>query len=264
MTCGWSIAVTQLPALTAYHSPGRLRRLLAVVVATTVALSVGMTAVPAHASPSGSLTMKQAIQSHPTLKIGQRDKAVKYVKRQMGMGGKSSKFSKPLKRKIIRFERSQGMPFDGGTVTRATWRALGVPFSDTAVQARKRAAAASTPARSTGRSQAVLSEAARHAGKPYAYGGNGPGAFDCSGYTRYVFAKVGVNLPRTAAQQRGATRWVSRSDVRPGDLVFVHRGSYVSHVAIYAGNGMWWESSRPGPPVGKNPAWTSSVSFGRV
>ena len=237
---------------------------MAVAVAAAVALGVCVTAVPAQAAPSGTLTMTHAIQSHPTLQVGQRDMAVKYLKRQMGMNGKHAKFNKPLKRKIVRFERKQGMRHDGGKVTRATWRALGVPYSDRAVQARKRAASASTPARSTGRTQAVLNEAARHAGKPYAYGGNGPGAFDCSGYTRYVFAKVGVNLPRTAAQQRGATRWVSRSDVRPGDLVFVHSGSYVSHVAIYAGGSMWWESSRPGRPVGKNPAWTSSVSFGRV
>ena len=239
-------------------------RLLAVLSA--VALTLGMltvvTAPAAHAAPPKGLTMKQAVQSHPTIKVGQRDKAVKYLKRQFGMRGKHARFNKALKRKIVRFERAQGLPFDRGRVTGATWRALGVPNSKAAVTARKRASQQAS--RSTSRASAVLSEAARHAGKPYAYGGNGPYAFDCSGYTRYVFNKVGVSLPRTAAQQRGATRWISRSEVRPGDLVFVHSGSYVSHVAIYAGNNTWWESSRPGRPVGKNPAWTSSVSYGRV
>ncbi len=129
MTCGWSINLTQLPALNTQPSPGRLRRVLAVAVAAAVALGLGMTAVPAQAAPSGSVTMKQAIQSHPTLKIGERDTAVKYLKREMGMRGKHAKFNKPLKRKIVRFERQQGMRSDGGKVTRATWRALGVPYS---------------------------------------------------------------------------------------------------------------------------------------
>jgi cell wall-associated NlpC family hydrolase len=235
---------------------------LLAVVALTLSTTALVATPAAQAAPPKGLTMKQAIQSHPTLKVGQRDKAVKYLKRQLGMKGKYPRDTKVLKRKILRFERREGLPFDRGKVTGATWRALGVPYSKAAATARKRASAQAT--RSTSRASAVLREAARHAGKPYAYGGNGPYAFDCSGYTRYVFNRVGVNLPRTAAQQRGATRWISRSQVRPGDLVFVHSGSYVSHVAIYAGNNMWWESSRPGKPVGKNPAWTSSVSYGRV
>lgn len=244
--------------------PSRLSRMIAVLIAVSLGLGLSLVTAPAHAAPSDRLTMKQAVQSHPTLKLGQRDKAVKYLKRQLGMNGRHATFNKPLKRKIQRFERRQGLPFDRGVVTPATWRALGVPYSKTAAQARTRAAQASKPARSTSRHQAILSEAARHAGKPYAYGGNGPYAFDCSGFTRYVHAKVGISLPRTAAQQRGATRWISRAEVRPGDLVFVHSGSYVSHVAIYAGGNMWWEASRPGKPLGKNPAWTSSVSYGRV
>lgn len=248
--------------------PRRARRALrrSVSLMSVVALTLGMTtlvATPAaQAAPPNGLTMKQAVQSHPTLKVGQRDKAVKYLKRQFDMKRTGPRYTKALKRKVVRFERQQGMRFDRGKVTRATWRALGVPYSKAAVIARKRAT--DQVSRSTSRASAVLREAARHAGKPYAYGGNGPHAFDCSGYTRYVFNKVGVSLPRTAAQQRGATRWISRSQVRPGDLVFVHSGSYVSHVAIYAGNNMWWESSRPGKPVGKNRAWTSSVSYGRV
>lgn len=238
------------------------------VTAVTAALVAGMgtavVAAPAAAAPAAP----QAAQAHPVIKVGQKDPAVRYLKRQFGLKGKNPRYGKVVATRVARFEARAGMPRDGGKVTPATWRALGVPYSARAAKAReaakKRAAASAQASRSTGRSAAVLREAARHAGKPYAWGGNGPGAFDCSGYTRYVFAKVGVNLPRTAAQQRGATRWVSRADVRPGDLVFVHSGSYVSHVAIYAGGNMWWESSRPGRPVGKNPAWTSSVSFGRV
>jgi cell wall-associated NlpC family hydrolase len=71
-------------------------------------------------------------------------------------------------------------------------------------------------------------------------------------------------LPRTAAAIRAATKRISSSEVRPGDLVFVHSGSRVSHVAIYAGSGTWWEASNPRTGVGKHRAWTSSVSYGRL
>jgi peptidoglycan DL-endopeptidase CwlO len=242
-----------------------------VAVIATVAVSLGTpmtTAVPAHAAPLKGLTLKEAAQSHPTLTKGQRDKAVIVLKRRLDMSGRKVTYGNALQRKLMRFEHRQGMPADGGKVTGATWRALGVPYSTKAAEARrmavKRAAAASHASRSSSRSAAVLREAARHAGKPYAYGGNGPHSFDCSGFTRYVYATVGVNLPRTAAQQRAATRWISRSDLRAGDLVFVHSGSYVSHVAIYAGSNLWWEATRPGRPLGKNHAWTSSVSYGRA
>jgi cell wall-associated NlpC family hydrolase len=246
------------------------RRTTAVLAsaALTAGLATAVGAPAAQAAPTPGLSVAQAAKSHPTIKPRQRDKAVKHLKRQFDMNNRGAKYGKNLKRKVIRFERAKGLGFDRGKVTPATWRALGVPYSAKASKARevaeRRAAAMKAPSRSKGRHAAVLREASRHAGKPYIYGGNGPGGFDCSGYTRYVHAKVGVNLPRTAAQQRAATKRISRSQVRPGDLVFVHSGSYVSHVAIYAGNNMWWESSRPGKPVGKNPAWTRSVSFGRV
>lgn len=243
------------------------RRLAATATAAALVATMGtaLVAAPAAAAPAYPVAAK----AHPVIKVGQKDPAVKYLKREFGFKAKKPRYGKAIARKVARFEASQGMRRDRGKVTPATWRALGVPYSAKAAKAReaakKRAAAKAAASRgASGRAAGVLAEAARHAGKPYAYGGNGPGAFDCSGFTRYVFARNGVNLPRTAAQQRGATKWISRSQARPGDLVFVHSGSYVSHVAIYAGGNMWWEASRPGRPLGKNPAWTSSVSFGRV
>ncbi len=112
---------------------------------------------------------------------------------------------------------------------------------------------------------AILAEAAEHRGTPYRRGGSSPGrGFDCSGYVQYVFGQVGVGLPRTAAAIRRAVPQISASQAAPGDLVFVHRGRRVSHVAIYAGSGMWWEATRPGRRLNLNKAWTSRVSYGRV
>ncbi|HET8617215.1 MAG TPA: C40 family peptidase [Actinomycetales bacterium] len=105
----------------------------------------------------------------------------------------------------------------------------------------------------------VLAIAARYAGTPYVYGGTTPSGFDCSGYTAYVFAQVGIDLPRTSSAQRAATRRISRSDAMPGDLVFLP-----GHVGIYAGGGMMWDAPRTGKDVQKRPIYSSSATFGRV
>ncbi len=108
----------------------------------------------------------------------------------------------------------------------------------------------------------VVSVAATREGSPYRWGGNGPRAFDCSGLTKWSFARVGKSLPRTAHDQYRATRKISRSQARPGDLVF-YGGSYKYHVGIYAGNGKMWHAPRTGDVV-KLAKVRSSASYGRV
>jgi cell wall-associated NlpC family hydrolase len=105
----------------------------------------------------------------------------------------------------------------------------------------------------------VLGIAASLAGTPYVYGGTTPSGFDCSGYTQYVFAKAGINLPRTAAAQQQAATAVSNP--QPGDLVFF--GSPADHVGIYAGNNMMWDSPHSGADVQLQSIWSSTVTYGR-
>jgi cell wall-associated NlpC family hydrolase len=111
---------------------------------------------------------------------------------------------------------------------------------------------------------AVLSVAARYVGTPYRYGGTTPRGFDCSGYVGYVFRQLGVSLPRTANQQMHATRKVSRSQARAGDLVFFVSGGRAYHVGIYAGHNKMYDSPRTGKTISKRAIWTSAVVFGRV
>jgi cell wall-associated NlpC family hydrolase len=110
----------------------------------------------------------------------------------------------------------------------------------------------------------VVNIAASKAGAPYRYGASGPSAFDCSGFTRWVYAKVGRHLPRTSSAQAGAARQVSASNRQPGDLVFFHGGGGVYHVAIYAGGDSVWHAPRPGETVHREHIWTNAVSYGRV
>jgi cell wall-associated NlpC family hydrolase len=105
----------------------------------------------------------------------------------------------------------------------------------------------------------VLGIAAQYEGTPYRYGGTSPGGFDCSGFTQYVFSRIGVSLPRTASEQQAAVTPVSNP--QPGDLVFF--GSPAYHVGIYAGNGMMWDSPRSGEAVGKRAIWSGNVTYGR-
>ncbi|MBO5453916.1 MAG: SH3 domain-containing protein [Clostridia bacterium] len=84
----------------------------------------------------------------------------------------------------------------------------------------------------------IVSEAMKHVGKPYVYGASGPSAFDCSGFTSYVYKQYGYNLNRTAAGQNSNGTQVSRADLKPGDVVlFYDRGySSIGHAGIYIGN----------------------------
>jgi peptidoglycan DL-endopeptidase CwlO len=80
---------------------------------------------------------------------------------------------------------------------------------------------------------AVVAYARSQIGARYVSGGEGPGGFDCSGFTKTAYARIGVRLPHSSGAQAARARRISRSQARPGDLV-VGRG----HVGIYMGHGM--------------------------
>ncbi|GLY03821.1 MULTISPECIES: C40 family peptidase [Actinoplanes] len=102
-------------------------------------------------------------------------------------------------------------------------------------------------------------------GRPYRYGASGPGAFDCSGLTGYVYKKAHVTLPRTANAQYHKARKLAASEVRPGDLVFWVSGGRAYHVGIYAGGGKVWHAPKPGDHVKLADIFSrSQVRFGRI
>lgn len=106
---------------------------------------------------------------------------------------------------------------------------------------------------STRSAAVVLPTAERYIGVKYKWGGTSPtSGFDCSGYTQYVFAKHGVQLPRTSRAQAAVGERV-RLDynyLRTGDLImFASPGQAISHVAIYAGDKRIIHSSKSGAGV---------------
>ena len=83
----------------------------------------------------------------------------------------------------------------------------------------------------------IISYAYNFIGTPYVFGSNGPGAFDCSAFTKYVFAHFGIGLPRTSQSQYNAGKCISRENLQTGDLVFFNTYTYLGHVGIYIGGG---------------------------
>jgi cell wall-associated NlpC family hydrolase len=117
---------------------------------------------------------------------------------------------------------------------------------------------------SSARGSSALALAARYVGIPYVYGGTTPSGFDCSGFTQYVFNLLGFSLPRTVDEQLSATTRISRSQAVAGDLVFILSGGVTTHVGIYAGGNLMYDSPRTGESISLRSIWTSNVLFGRV
>jgi hypothetical protein len=81
-------------------------------------------------------------------------------------------------------------------------------------------------------------------GIKYKYGGKSEKGFDCSGFTGYVFAQLGMELPRSSRDQAKIGSKVAKKDLRKGDLLFFKtNGKSISHVGIYIGNGKMAHSS---------------------
>ena len=88
---------------------------------------------------------------------------------------------------------------------------------------------------------------------PYVWGAAGPTSFDCSGLVQWSFRQAGIVMPRVAADQARTGPSVAVKDLQPGDLLFYHTDptapGYISHVAMYLGNGKMIQAPEPGMDV---------------
>ncbi|MFF4292581.1 NlpC/P60 family protein [Streptomyces vinaceus] len=110
---------------------------------------------------------------------------------------------------------------------------------------------AATPRTPTAAGGAALTYATEQIGKPYVWGAEGPGAFDCSGLTSQAWAHAGRAIPRTSQEQWAQLPKVPLDELRPGDLVVYFPTA--THVALYVGDGKVIQAPRPGAKVKVSP-----------
>jgi len=97
----------------------------------------------------------------------------------------------------------------------------------------------------------AITYAIEQIGKPYVWGAEGPGSFDCSGLTSQAWAAAGRPIPRTSQEQWKQLPKVPVSSLRPGDLVIYFPKA--THVALYIGDGLVVQAPRPGTQVKASP-----------
>ncbi|SDL27907.1 NlpC/P60 family protein [Nonomuraea jiangxiensis] len=100
----------------------------------------------------------------------------------------------------------------------------------------------------SGNARTALQFAFAQIGKPYQYGGTGPGSYDCSGLTQAAWRQAGVELPRTTWTQWswGSARRVPLDQLQPGDLLF---SKGLGHMGMYAGNGKMVHAPQTGDVI---------------
>ncbi|WP_239115058.1 C40 family peptidase [Planotetraspora kaengkrachanensis] len=132
------------------------------------------------------------------------------------------------------------------------------------VERRGRTAWPTTAFMSTDQIQVALQAAQAKLGRPYVWGAEGPDSFDCSGLVQWAFAQAGVRMPRVAAQQWAAGPQIPLSQARPGDLIFWRNDptnpGYISHVAIYWGDGKMLVAPHTGDVVKFQAVYTKNLA----
>ena len=110
--------------------------------------------------------------------------------------------------------------------------------------------------------QVALAFAESQMGKPYQWGGAGPGTYDCSGLTMVAWGKAGVYMPHSAQDQYNMTARVPIGELQPGDLVFFGTPSDVYHVGMYVGGGTMVDAPETGQDVMIQPIYELNLLGG--
>jgi cell wall-associated NlpC family hydrolase len=118
----------------------------------------------------------------------------------------------------------------------------------------------SSPAPSSAaKGSSVLATARSGIGTPYVFGGTSPSGWDCSGFVQWVYAQHGVSLPRGADAQAASGTVISRSEARPGDLVWKP-----GHIGIYAGGNKFVDAGNSRVDTTERNIYSGNWTFVRV
>lgn len=198
----------------------------------------------------------------PTLSQGMQNHWVTVLQQKLRMPTVTGYFGPITLSYVKALQRRAKLP-QTGVVDRRTWRKVG---KIKVTVATKTAPPAAAPA--SGKASQILAIAASLKGVPYVATGYDPAhGFNCSSYTQYVYRRAGIDLGGAyTVWQYNKSRHISQAEARPGDLIFMYNypGNFIGHVGIYAGNGMYWHSPRPGRVVSLDKIYTDKLLFGRV
>jgi len=175
----------------------------------------------------------------------------------------------PAGNAIVVSVRTADFKADAAAISRMLPKGAGVePLVSLVNSAAAGAGSATSPVVPATALTAMLKAAMSRKGLPYVWGAAGPSSFDCSGLVQWSFAQAGIVMPRVAADQALTGPAVPVSELEPGDLLFYHTDptapDYISHVAIYLGNGWMIQAPAPGLDVEVVPADFGSEFAGAI
>ena len=195
-------------------------------------------------------------------------------------GGVDGVFGSKTRAAVVAFQRAKGLGVDGVVGPNTSQKLFGSRDSKYWDGRSDFTPAPAAPVPSgngsaSAKTQRFINTATAQVGKPYVFGAEGPRAFDCSGLINYALKQAGVPDSRTTAagyQARFAGSRVSRSELKPGDLLFIwypnSRGippGKASHIEIYLGNGRSMGTDNPREGARIEPVdWSHLVNASRV
>jgi peptidoglycan DL-endopeptidase CwlO len=202
-----------------------------------------------HAQATGS-------SSEIVIRLHDAGPAVAALQRALGIAA-DGEFGPQTLHAVKQFQATHGLLVDGqvGPYTRAALHiAASRDFHYVAPAAHSGGGTTTTqrhhrhhrPSHASTLGERAVALARAELGVPYVWGGESPSGFDCSGLVQYVYGRLGVALPRVAADQYRAGHHVPRSQLRPGDLVFF---DHLGHVGLYVGGGRFIHAPHTGTVV---------------
>ncbi|HVQ88966.1 MAG TPA: NlpC/P60 family protein [Actinomycetes bacterium] len=221
-----------------------------VAVGLSLALAVPLSAVAATSavasdSGSGRFVLLRHGDDGPRVGLAQRALSVKPV---------NAHFNRKTRHAVRKFQDARGMAVTG-VINERTMNGLQNKWAN--IQNYRENLNA--------KYHRIMKVARAQRGDPYRYGAAGPGAFDCSGYTMFVYGRAtNISLQHLASAQYRYGHRISHKQARPGDLVFFYDGGGIYHTSIYAGHGRIWHSPHTGSHVKRDRIWTSHVYYARM
>ena len=187
------------------------------------------------AAPAKTGRPKQPEPEKSVYQVGDKGWKIRQAQRYLEKlgydpGGTDGLFTKTTRKSIRKFQKKYNLKetgnLDNATYEELKWQTEAKEYGGNVASTK------------------ILKTAAQYKGVPYVFGGTTPKGFDCSGYVQYVFARNGIRLTRTADTQALEGKFVSRKNLKPGDLVFFTTYEPgASHVGIYAGNNLFWNAT---------------------